>query len=135
MKYLGLMLFITLAFSCEKENETPPQQIIDSGGISSISGEWHLQSIMTFSPSTMEFELGDYVWTINDTQNSLDVIQTIETEVPFIALEGDQTFGLTILSDSLLTDIYDFGYDFQDSVLFVSDGPELDGPIYRFIRP
>jgi len=29
----------------------------------------------------------------------------------------------------------DFGYEFQDSVLFVSDNPELDGPIYRFIRP
>ncbi len=130
MRNLTLFVALLLFIACKKDDTTTPQQIIDNGGIDVIDGEWHLQSSMSLGP-LLSYEPGDFILTIDTDMEQAQIENNVSADEPIIAT-GEYSYSLT--TDSIFIDLLRYGH-FMDSLdLIITDRPELDGPMYRFIR-
>ncbi len=130
MRNLTLFVALLLLIACKKDDASTPQQIIDNGGINAMDGDWHLQSISSLGP-LLSYDPGDFILTIDTDMDQAQVENNIGADEPIIA-SGDYSYSLT--QDSIFIDLLRYGH-FMDSLdLIITDRPELDGPMYRFIR-
>ncbi len=130
-KLLFVALTTVLFFSaCKIEEEVPHE----------LNQTWNLMSIVCeCSPFTLE--KGDYTFTFDTGESSVEIVNNIPEDNdghPWLWETGsyemvwDESAG-TIQILTPPTEEWDIVYDYsiEDGILFISDQPELDGPLMR----
>ncbi len=124
-KILFLFIATGILLSCNKindRNEIPNK----------LNGKWQMTAYGAFLPSLPELNENDVIWEFNIATNMLTIINNIESKYPFIQPTGKY---LINISDETI-EIQGREYDFilENDVLTLSNHPELDGPIMKFVK-
>ncbi len=123
----SILLLITIslfAFSCEDDALLPTD----------LNGEWVLISFSCFCPpEAREIEVGNHIWTIDVDTKKVIVENKDEEDTPS-ALFASGEYTISISDSTLSMDGSSFDFYFEDNLLVLSDHPELDGPIFTFMK-
>ena len=78
------------------------------------------------------FDPGDIIWTFN-SDNTLDVsINTTLIENSQLPIQESTSVPYSTTSDTVLLESIEYDYFFEEGQLYLTDDPEVDGPIIIF---
>ncbi|MDO5978174.1 hypothetical protein [Flavivirga spongiicola] len=120
MKKIAL-LFALIGFisSCSSDNNTD-----------SLNGIWHLIDV-TCECAPVDFQKGEHIWNFNLSSNQVSVVNNPDEPLQILDT-GSHNFSLKKGKITILSVEYD--YYFKNGNLFLSDHPEVDGPLMEFTR-
>ncbi len=96
-----------------------------------MQGKWYMDSYTAFLPELPDIKKDEIIWTFQSGQKLL-VENSIEDKYPFILKSG--TYEYQINNAKITIDNQTYDYRFENGKLILSDKPELDGPIFSFIK-
>ncbi len=115
MKNLILIFSMLLSLTSCTSNDTSKQENL-------LIGTWNLMKFENgFSP-TENFSNGDIIW--NFQENGNVSINSLMTNSP-IKPNGSYNYSLT--GNRILIGDTEYDYEFNNSILFISDNPSADG--------
>ncbi len=120
-----VLLFALIGFisSCSNDDDNTNQE-------DTLNGNWHLIDV-TCECEPVDFQKGEHIWSFDLSNNKLSVVNNPD-ETLQILNTGNYTFSLKEKKITILTVEYD--YYFKNGNLFLSDHPEIDGPLMEFTR-
>lgn len=117
-----ILLFALIAFVSCSDDDSPNQNV--------LNGTWHLIDV-TCECEPVDFQVGEHVWDFNLENNKIDVVNNPSENLQILDT-GNYDFSLSEGKITILSVAYD--YYFKDGHLFLSDHPEVDGPLMEFTR-
>ncbi len=121
--YVLLALFSFTLISCSEKNELPYE----------LEGEWSLRSHLTmYAP--LYFEIGENVWDFDIENEKVNVVNTADFVYIDISETGEYDLEINGNNNTISVGGFKFDYYFQDEKLYLSDKPEMDGPILEFTK-
>lgn len=103
----------------------------NSNNANTFNGSWNMDSYLAFTETLPELSEGDITWTINGS--SLTVVNSVESEYPYILPSGNYT--LAVSGNIVRIDNNDYYYSFQGNrMTLTSTDSEVDGPGMIFTR-
>ncbi len=128
----NLFLLLTLVgltfFSCKEKESVEPTTTTHE-----LDGTWNLISVTCECPPVL-LESGEHQWTFDIANSSLEVVNNASEEFHTIPDEGSYTIEINTETQKLIFLEVEYDYTFENDKLFVSDHPEVDGPMIEFIR-
>ncbi|AUP80201.1 hypothetical protein [Flavivirga eckloniae] len=122
MKKIILLLALAgIIYSCS-DDDKPIQN--------ELNGTWHLIDV-TCECKPVDFQIGEHVWSFNLENNKITVVNNPSENLEILS-SGNYDFSLSEGKITILSVEYD--YYFKDGYLFLSDHPEVDGPLMKFTR-
>lgn len=101
---------------------------------SSLAGQWHMVSHECCLLPAETFSKNDVIWNF-DSQNSLNVTLNIELDKDSqLPLTQSGTYEYAAGSTTVTIDGVEYDYYIKSGELTLSDSPESDGPIMRFVK-
>ena len=125
MKKLVYLVLIGIFASCSEDE--------DIVTIHDLNGDWNLISVSCFCVP-LNLDVGDHVWTFKPSGNKLAVAHNLTDKPHTLMASGE--YDITINSETKIVTVQSVEYDyfFENSDLILSDHPEVDGPMLRFVR-
>ncbi len=119
-----VLIFALIGFisSCSDDDNTTNQD--------TLNGIWHLIDV-TCECLPVDFQKGEHVWNFDLSNSKVNVVNNPDETLQILDT-GNYTFSLKEGKITILTVEYD--YYFKSGNLFLSDRPELDGPLMEFTR-
>lgn len=99
---------------------------------SDLNGKWEMTSYSAFLPSLPEIEQNEIEWTFDLENSQLTIVNTVELEYPYILPSGNYN-NLIITDHTIIISGVEYDYAIENGILNISEDPEIDGPIMRFI--
>ncbi len=121
-KFILLLATVGLITACSNDDDTPAQN--------TLSGTWHLIDV-TCECKPVDFKVGEHVWNFNLKNNQVTVVNTPSENLQILD-NGNYTFSIQGETITIQSVVYD--YYFKAGYLFLSDNPEVDGPLMKFTR-
>ncbi|MFC4633467.1 hypothetical protein ACFO3O_06090 [Dokdonia ponticola] len=125
-KIVYFLLFIGLLTSCSTDDEK------NTAVASDLNGTWEMTSYVAFLPDLPEINSNEIKWTFDIDANQLSIVNTIEAAYPYILASGNYS-NLLITANTITIAGIEYDYTIENEILIISDDPESDGPIMRFI--
>jgi hypothetical protein len=122
------LFFIPFLFVCFFACDSDDSQSND------LSGSWNLMSFQCCLFEPESFNQGDIIWSFN-SNNTLDV--TINTELienSQLPIQENSSVSYSLTSNTVTLESIEYDYFFEDGLLYLTDDPEVDGPIIIFER-
>ncbi|TGV04144.1 hypothetical protein [Flavivirga rizhaonensis] len=121
-KMILLFAFIGLISSCSNDD--------DNTNKDTLNGTWNLIDV-TCECKPVDFQKGEHVWNFDLSNNKINVVNNPDENLQILDT-GSYVFSLKEGKITILSVEYD--YYFKNGKLFLSDHPEVDGPLMEFIR-
>ncbi|GAA3617047.1 hypothetical protein Q4Q39_00560 [Flavivirga amylovorans] len=118
-----ILIFALIGFMSSCSNDDEPNK-------NTLNGTWHLIDV-TCECSPVDFQKGEHVWNFNLSNNKITVVNNPDENLQILDT-GSYLFSLKEGKITILSVEYD--YYFKDGNLFLSDHPEVDGPLIEFTR-
>ncbi|WP_299212132.1 hypothetical protein [uncultured Dokdonia sp.] len=125
-RILYFLLLAGILASCSNDDEKDMEVGND------LNGKWEMTSYVAFLPSLPEINSNEIEWTFDVGNNQLSIVNTIESEYPYMLTSGTY-INLTITDNTITISDVEYDYTIENGMLSISDNPEMDGPIMRFI--
>lgn len=121
--FLLLTVLLFTAVACTKENNEPAEN--------ELQGEWYLVDISCFC-EPIDLEKGESIWEFDIENSEVHIDKNTNKEGPYLFNTGSYPITVTDSTVSLSNRTYD--YYFENSKLYLSDNPAVDGPLLEFER-
>ncbi|NMH87267.1 hypothetical protein [Flavivirga algicola] len=118
-----ILLFSLIGFISSCSND-------DNTNQNTLNGTWHLIDV-TCECMPVDFQIGEHVWNFDLSNKKISVLNNPDENLQILDT-GDYTFTLKAKKIKILSVEYD--YYFKNGNLFLSDHPEIDGPLMEFTR-
>lgn len=122
-KEIAFIVLLGLFTFCSKNNK-------DSIN-SDLNGKWNLVQVTCFC-EPINLEIGEQIWTFNLSDNELIVENNVTEPLHTIFETGNYEINIEVDKITILSVEYD--YYFENGKLYLSDNPEVDGPLIEFIK-
>ena len=122
-KIILIFIAIGMLSSC---NNDETNQITNE-----LNGDWNLISVTCFC-EPINLETGEHVWEFNLTENKLYVTNNVSEGLHTILETG--TYDIKVIDSKITILNIEYDFYFENKKLFLTDKPELDGPIIKFIK-
>jgi hypothetical protein len=128
-KILTLLLCTVLFCACSDDDD-------NNNPNSRLNGSWNLDSYTAFMETLPVLEDGDITWTISNNGTNITVVNTVESEYPYMMPSGTYN---AIITDTVISitaeEQQKYDFSFIDGGLVLTDINETgDGPILKFSR-
>jgi hypothetical protein len=123
-KTVLLLAIVGFLFSCNESDDT--NQIINE-----LNGDWSLVSV-TCLCEPINLETGEHIWEFNLTENELNVTNNVSEELHTILETG--TYDINVIDSKITILSIEYDFYFENEKLFLTNQPESDGTIIKFIK-
>lgn len=117
---LVLIILISLCTSCSSDILT----------LHKLNGKWNLVNV-TCECAPADLEIDEHQWVFNLKDNEVVVSNSVNK--PLQILETG-TYSIHVNNSKIIIMTVAYDYYFKDGKLFLSDHPEVDGPLMEFVR-
>lgn len=128
MKIFCMILLLGLLSlgACKKEKS--PQKNVNM----TLSGDWYMTNYHTLLPQATIINYGDVRWSFDDAAQTI----TVQDNINYFYPSGTYSYSTTAthIYINFNGNIQTFDYSFSNRRMVLSDNPEADGPLLKFIR-
>lgn len=121
-------ILIFLSILCISSSCTEDEPILNA---EMIEGSWNLISV-SCECQPVDLESGEHIWNFDVVIDKLIVTNNVSAELHTILATGN--YDIAVTETHVALQGVDYDYYFEDGNLFLSNHPESDGPLIKFVR-